>query len=185
MTQNPGLLEPSTLISGVYFKPIRAFPDNRGRFREAFRKEWFPWVNFDQIQSNHSESKAGVLRGLHYHLNQIDFWYVTHGMIRVGMVDLRENSPTHLATQVIDIGEDNQRGVFIPEGVAHGFYALTDASMIYYVNQYYGSGEDENGVAWDDPDLNVPWNVQETPILSPRDVANPRLRDIAVEKRPR
>ncbi|MDX2161632.1 MAG: dTDP-4-dehydrorhamnose 3,5-epimerase [bacterium] len=184
-TQSTPLLQESSLIAGVYFKTIRAFPDNRGRFREAFRKEWFPGVAFDHLQSNHSESVAHVLRGLHYHLHQVDYWYVTRGMIRVGLADLRPSSPTYRAAQTVDLGDDHQVGVFIPEGVAHGFYALTEVSLIYYVNQYYTDGSDENGVAWDDPDLAVPWNIDGVPILSPRDVQNPRLQAIPPEKLPR
>lgn len=185
MTQSAHGLQESTAIQGVYFKPIRAFPDNRGIFREAFRREWFPWVNFDQIQSNHSVSHAGVVRGLHYHFKQIDFWYVTSGVIRVGMVDLRASSPTFMKSQTLEIGDTNEIGVFIPEGVAHGFYAVTNASMIYYVNQHYTDGSDENSVAWNDPDLGVAWNISGDPIVSPRDADAPRFRDLPPEKQPK
>jgi len=177
-------IQPHPLINGVMLVMVRAFSDDRGRFREAFRREWFPSADFTQLQSNHSESKAGVLRGLHYHLRQVDYWYVPTGTIRVGLADLRPSSPSYRQTATLDVGESASLGVFIPEGVAHGFYALTDASMIYYVNQYYDGGSDENGVIWDDPDLGVVWNVTAPPILSPRDETNLRWRDIAAEKLP-
>ena len=84
---------------------------------------------------------------------------------------------------VLDIGETNTIGLFIPCGVAHGFYALTDATLMYVVNQYYDGGADENGVAWNDPELGVAWGV-DSPILSPRDQHNPLLKDIPADKKP-
>jgi dTDP-4-dehydrorhamnose 3,5-epimerase len=166
----------STQIAGVYTVPIRVFSDERGRFMETFRHEWFPWIDWTNTQSNRSDSKAGVLRGLHFHRKQVDYWYVIDGRIRVGMVDLRRSSPTFMATQTLEIGEDNNLGVFIPIGVAHGFLALTDATLTYHVNQYYDGG-DEFGVAWDDPDVALDWGVTE-PMLSPRDQHNRRLHEL-------
>lgn len=174
MQNSPAQL--STLIDGVYTVPIRVFPDERGAFMETFRREWFPWVNWDKMQSNRSDSKANVLRGLHFHARQVDYWHVTRGSVRAVMVDLRASSPTFRAVEVIEIGEANNTGLFIPEGVAHGFLALTDATLTYIVNNYY-DGNDEFGVAWNDPDLNIDWGTQ-TPIISDRDAANPRFKDI-------
>ncbi|MCB0129271.1 MAG: dTDP-4-dehydrorhamnose 3,5-epimerase family protein [Caldilineaceae bacterium] len=166
----------SDLIQGVKFTRLRAFGDDRGRFLETFRKEWFPERTWAIFQTNRSDSAAGVLRGLHYHFKQVDYWYVPSGKVRVGLADLRQGSPTFQATQVIELGDHNQMGVFIPVGVAHGFYALTDATLTYLVDNYY-DGADELGVAWDDPTLNVAWDAQ-APLLSTRDQANPRFRDI-------
>jgi dTDP-4-dehydrorhamnose 3,5-epimerase len=185
-TKEPHLMTtpaiPSTLIEGVYTMPIRAFADERGRFMETFRREWFPWINWDKMQSNRSESKANVLRGLHYHFWQIDYWYVVNGDIRVGMVDLRPSSPTYMAVETLEIGEHNNVGVFIPVGVAHGFVALTDATLTYLVNNYY-SGADERGVAWNDPTINIPWGI-ENPLISDRDKQNRLLKDIPQDERP-
>ena len=172
----PSPAQPSEIIHGVYTVPIRAFEDSRGRFMETFRLEWFPHVNWSRLQSNRSESKAGVLRGLHYHLRQVDYWTVPSGLVRVGLADLRPSSPTYKATQVLEIGNGTEIGLFIPTGVAHGFVALTDATLVYIVNQYYDNGADENGVAWD-PDLGIDWGIV-APELSPRDQNHPRLRDI-------
>jgi dTDP-4-dehydrorhamnose 3,5-epimerase len=174
----------SKLISGVFIAELQAFSDERGRFMETFRKEWFPQRSWDVFQTNRSDSAAGVLRGLHYHHNQVDYWYVVDGVIRVGLADIRPSSPTYMHTQTIEMSEQNNLGLFIPCGVAHGFLALTDATHTYIVDNYYNGGADENGVAWNDPDLGVAWGV-ENPILSGRDAANPRLRDIPAEKRPR
>ena len=102
--------------------------------------------------------------------------------VRVGLADLRQESLTVGASETLEIGDSNEMGVFIPSGVAHGFYALTDATLTYIVDNYY-DGADELGVAWDDPELSVPWNA-ESPILSPRDRQNPRWREIPMEKMP-
>ncbi|MDK3162001.1 dTDP-4-dehydrorhamnose 3,5-epimerase [Kamptonema cortianum] len=170
-------------IEGVFLAPIVSFADERGRFMETFRRDWFPWVNWDSMQANRSESKANVLRGLHYHHRQIDYWHVVSGVVRVGLADLRPTSPTYRATHTLEIGDNNNIGVFIPVGVAHGFYAVTNAVLTYLVNNYY-DGSDENGVAWDDPDLGIDWGVS-SPLLSQRDQRNPRLRDISPENLPR
>lgn len=174
---------PSNVIQGVYTVVIRAFEDDRGRFMETFRREWFPWINWERLQCNRSDSKAGVLRGLHFHFNQIDYWYVPRGLVRVGMVDLRPSSPTFMATHTMEIGEKHNLGVFIPVGVAHGFYAVTDATLTYMVNNYY-DGADERGVAWNDPEIGLDWGVS-SPLLSPRDQKNRFWRDIPAGERPK
>lgn len=179
----PDIIHESTDIAGVYTVSIRAFADERGQFMETFRREWFPWIDWSHIQSNRSDSKAGVLRGLHFHRKQVDYWYAMNGRIRAGMIDLRRSSPTYMASCVLEIGEENNLGLFIPVGVAHGFYALTDATLTYLVNQYY-DGADELGIAWNDPDLDLDWGIDQPPVLSPRDQKNPRLCDIAAELLP-
>jgi dTDP-4-dehydrorhamnose 3,5-epimerase len=173
----------STRIQGIQVVTFKSFADERGRFVETFRTAWFPQRRWDIIQSNRSDSKANVLRGLHYHFYQVDYWYVVRGTIRAGLVDIRPDSPTYGVSETIEMGDDRQIGLFIPIGVAHGFLTLTDATLTYIVDNYY-DGDDEHGVAWNDPELNVPWGV-ERPLISPRDAANPRLRDILPEKLPR
>jgi dTDP-4-dehydrorhamnose 3,5-epimerase len=175
-------IEESKNISGVYIAKLQMFGDERGRFLETFRKEWFPQRSWNIVQTNRTDSKVGVLRGLHYHHEQVDYWYVQQGRIRAGLVDLRPSSATYLCTQLIEMGGSDEIGLFIPIGVAHGFLALTDVVHTYVVDNYY-NGRDENGVAWNDPDINLDWGVTE-PLLSPRDLQNPRLRDIPVDNLP-
>lgn len=170
-------IEESATISGVYLARLRAFGDERGRFMETFRKEWFPQRSWDIVQMNRSDSQARVLRGLHFHHKQVDYWYVPAGRIRAGLVDLRPSSPTYLAAQTVEMGEENNVGLFIPIGVAHGFLALTAVTITYIVDNYY-NGTDELGVAWNDPALNLNWQLTITPILSGRDLANPLLANI-------
>jgi dTDP-4-dehydrorhamnose 3,5-epimerase len=176
-------IQESTLIQDVQIVTLQPFVDERGRFLEVFRREWFPQRSWEMIQSNRSNSKAGVLRGLHYHYHQVDYWYVVKGKIRAALADIRPDSLTYGATQVIEMGEENQLGVYVPIGVAHGFVALTDATLTYMVDKYY-DGSDEHGVAWNDPDLALPWGV-ETPTLSPRDAVNLFLKDIPADKLPK
>ncbi|PID86844.1 MAG: dTDP-4-dehydrorhamnose 3,5-epimerase [Chloroflexi bacterium] len=173
----------SQLISGVYIAKLKTFSDQRGQFVETFRKEWFPQRSWAIFQTNRVDSTKGVLRGLHYHHNQVDYWYVSQGIIRVGLADIRPSSPTYMQTQTIEMGGENNIGLFIPCGVAHGYTTLTAVTHNYIVDSYYNGGADENGVAWNDPELKVDWGVA-NPILSERDAANPRLRDIAPENLP-
>jgi dTDP-4-dehydrorhamnose 3,5-epimerase len=176
--------QPINAIADVLYTPLRAFKDERGQFAETFRAEWFPQVSWAKFQTNRSDSVAGVLRGLHYHFHQVDYWVLTRGRIRVGLADLRPASPTYLQAHTLELSADEPAGLFIPIGVAHGFYALTDCTLTYIVNNYYGDGSDERGVAWDDPQLNVPWQVTTPPLLSPRDVQNRYLADIPADQRP-
>ncbi len=166
----------SKVIRGVKLARLQTWADERGRFLETFRKEWFPERSWDIVQTNCSYSQAHVLRGLHYHQRQVDYWFVPQGTIRMALVDLRRSSPTRGASQTLEIGDQNFTGVFIPVGVAHGFVALTDTTLTYLVDNYY-DGDDEYGVAWNDPALGVDWGVSE-PLLSVRDRQNPLLRDI-------
>ena len=182
MTNSPA--QPFPTIQGVQTVPLDAFGDERGRFMETFRIEWFPQADWGRLQSNRSDSAAGVLRGLHYHFNQVDYWLAMRGRIRVGLVDLRRSSPTYLASASLDLGEDKPLGLFIPEGVAHGFAALTDCTLMYIVNNYYDGGADEYGIAWDDPQADIDWGIA-NPALSQRDQNNPLIADIPSAAQPK
>lgn len=175
-------IHPFVPIEGVKVADLIVRRDERGQFIETFRKEWFPERTWQVIQTNRSDSVAGVLRGLHYHHRQVDYWYVPAGQIRVGLADLRPWSPTYLHSATIELGDTNPVGLYIPMGVAHGFVALTNATLTYLVDNYY-DGNDELGVAWNDPDLNVAWGV-EAPLLSPRDAQNLPLRQIPAHTLP-
>jgi dTDP-4-dehydrorhamnose 3,5-epimerase len=170
-------------IDGIQLVRLSAAADSRGRFTEIFRKEWFPQRSWDNIQMNRSESQAGVLRGLHYHFNQVDYWYLLAGAIRVGLVDLRPSSPTFRASFSWMLRAEDNAGIYIPVGVAHGFYALTDVTLLYVVDNYY-DGADEFGLAWNDPELGPDWEIAAQPTLSARDAANPFWSAIPAENRP-
>ena len=171
----------SGAIVGVYIVTPTSFGDARGRFVETYRRSWFP-DGREMVQGNRSDKAAGTIVGLHYHLHQSDYWYVPRGRAQVVLHDLREGSPTEGATLALEIGDENDQGVYIPPGVAHGFAALTDLTITYLVDQYY-SPDDELGIAWDDPEVGADWGVTD-PILSRRDQSNPRVADIPRGARP-
>lgn len=174
-------IEESERIAGVWVVSPQGFGDERGRFVETYRRSWFPQGR-EMVQANRSDRKSGAVVGLHYHLHQADYWYVTRGRARVVLHDLRSGSPTDGATLHLDLGDDDERGVFIPPGVAHGFAALRDLTLTYLVDGYYNPA-DELGVAWDDPEIGADWGVAE-PVLSARDRANPRRSALAPEHQP-
>lgn len=176
-----GVLE-STVISEVMIVVPQVFEDERGRFVETYRRSWFP-LGREMVQANRSDRRAGTVAGLHYHFHQSDYWYVARGRARVVLHDLRIGSPTEGATEVLEIGEHDDRGVFIPPGVGHGFAAVTDLTLTYLVDAYYNPA-DELGVAWDDPELAVDWGIAD-PVLSRRDLGNPRCSEIPDHLRPR
>jgi dTDP-4-dehydrorhamnose 3,5-epimerase len=156
--------------------------DERGRFVETYRRSWFP-MGREMIQANRSDKQQGAVVGLHYHLHQADYWYVLKGRARVILHDLREGSPSAGATMAMDLDGTEDRGLFIPPGVAHGFASLTDVLLWYLVDNYYNAA-DELGVAWDDPEIAADW-VLSDPVLSSRDRANPRRSEIDSAVRPR
>jgi dTDP-4-dehydrorhamnose 3,5-epimerase len=171
----------SDKIDGVYVVRLRSHPDDRGRFVETFRRRWIPGAR-EMVQANRSDSQPRVLRGIHYHLFQADYWYVPTGRSFTALVDLRPKSPTHKAVETLEMGEQNEVGVYIPPGVGHGFYALTPVVMTYLVDQEF-DGSDEFGVRYDDSTLAVAWPEGER-IVSDRDKANPALADIPAENLP-
>jgi dTDP-4-dehydrorhamnose 3,5-epimerase len=165
-----------TDIAGVYLVPLTTHPDDRGSFTEDYRRAWIPEMR-EMVQGNISISRASVIRGLHFHRAQADWWCFYRGRAMVGLYDLRTGSPTEGRKGEIGIDTaEALQGLYIPRGVAHGFCAETDVMLHYMVDNYY-TGHDEFGVAWDDPDIGISWPVTD-PILSDRDLSNPRLTEI-------
>ena len=173
---------PSKIVADVVTIVPDVHGDDRGRFVETYRRQWLP-LGREMVQANRSEKQAGAVVGLHYHLHQADYWYMLRGRARVVLHDLREGSDTDGATEVLDLDGDEDRGLFIPPGVAHGFAALSDLLLWYLVDGYYNP-DDELGLAWDDPEVGADWGVVD-PVLSTRDQANPRRQEIPPALRPR
>jgi dTDP-4-dehydrorhamnose 3,5-epimerase len=162
-------------IEGVQLVGLTVFADERGSFTESYRREWFD-AGREMVQANVSRSKAGVLRGLHVHRRQADCWFIVDGEAFVALHDLRAGSPTAGVTATMTLTSAEPAALFIPPGVAHGFYAVTDVVLQYLVDEYF-DGSDEHGIAWNDPDLAIAWPAAD-PVLSERDRANPSLAAI-------
>jgi dTDP-4-dehydrorhamnose 3,5-epimerase len=157
-------------IYGVNLINAKSYADHRGRLVQVLQASG---LSARFLQANHSHSVRHVLRGLHYHRRQIDWWYVACGSARVALVDVRrrvERPPV----RVIELRSDDPTVLQIPAGVAHGFLALSDIDLIYLVSEEY-DGTDEFGIAWNDPSLAIPWGI-DRPILSARDRDNPELK---------
>jgi dTDP-4-dehydrorhamnose 3,5-epimerase len=135
------------------------------------------------VQANLSSSAQGVLRGLHYHRRQLDYWIVVGGRALVALVDVRPvlaDETAHALVELRELGVGET--VTIPTGVAHGFLAMEPLQLMYLVTNEY-DGSDELGFAWDDPAVGVPWpgltgTPDGRPILSDRDLSNPTLADL-------
>lgn len=178
-------------IPGVRWGRVVSHGDNRGSFRELWRASWFPDLDAGRagspdprfVQANLSTSAPGVLRGLHLHRRQLDYWIVAGGRALVALVDIRPLLEERGPAPIVEMRElDTGRTVEIPIGVAHGFLALDALSLVYLVTGEY-DGSDELGFAWDDPVAGVPWpavadSPDGRPILSGRDGGNPPLLDL-------
>ena len=170
------MTELSTVIPGLRLFDLTVFADERGSFCEAFKASRVgpgPWV-----QWNVSRSKAGVVRGLHLHRQQIDYWHIVSGSATAAVVDRRKDSPTFGRSLCIPLCGDRPQTLLIPTGVLHGFRAQTDLVLMYLLDSEYNPA-DELGVRWNDPALRLPpeWYAGTGATLSPRDAKAPMLGD--------
>lgn len=156
-----------------------AFLDERGFFKETFRREDFEKVlghTFLYVQENHARSKKGVLRGIH-----VAPWnkmvYVPRGEVLSVLVDLRTDSPTFKKWISVKLGEENRVKLFVPSGIGNAYLVLSDmADYEYQVDQYWQPGM-EVGIRWDDPELGINWSITD-PILSDKDKNAPSLNEL-------
>ena len=172
-------------IPDVILIEPKVFEDERGFFMETYKKEEFEKVGItgEFVQDNHSKSKYGVLRGLHFQREpyaQAKIVRCVRGAIYDVAVDLRKNSPTFGNYVGVNLSEDNRYQLYIPRGFAHGFLVLSDAAEIFYKADSIYAPNYEDGLIWNDPDVNIPWPIN-NPILSPKDQQLPTLR-VLIEK---
>ncbi len=167
-------------IPGVLILTPQVFGDERGFFLESYNRKVFKraGIERDFVQDNHSKSSRGVLRGLHYQRNfpQGKLIRVLQGEVLDVVVDIRRGSPTFSKWISILISAENKRQVWIPEGMAHGFVVLSETAEFFYKVTDYYHPEDEAGVRWDDPQLNIDWQVK-TPQLSEKDAKLPLMAE--------
>lgn len=158
-----------TKLRDVFLFEPRVFGDERGFFMESFNARVFEEMigrNVNFVQDNHSKSRKGVLRGLHYQTSKTQgkLVRVVRGKVLDVIVDLRVNSPTFKQWQSFELSEDNKRQLWIPEGYAHGFLTLTDEVEFLYKTTDYYAPEYEVSILWNDPELAIDWGgeVDET-----------------------
>ena len=152
------------MIDGIKIVEPKIFIDERGFFFEVFSKKNFieKDINIDFIQANHSKSKKGVLRGVHFQSknSQSKLVRIILGSILDIAVDLRRESNTFGKYFSIEISKKNRKMLFIPKGFAHGFLSLeNDTEIEYFCDEYY-SPEFDSGILWNDKDINIEWNFE-------------------------
>ncbi|WP_334157667.1 dTDP-4-dehydrorhamnose 3,5-epimerase [Oryzomicrobium sp.] len=173
---------PSTIPDVIRFEP-KVFGDERGFFFESFNAREFAkatGLEAQFVQDNHSRSRQGVLRGLHYQLApkaQGKLVRVTEGEVFDVAVDIRRGSPTFGQWVGEILSAENKRQLWIPAGFAHGFAVLSENAEFLYKTTDYWSPEHERCIRWDDPTLAIPWPVPGTPLVSDKDRQGFNLRD--------
>ncbi len=171
-----------TAIPDVIIIEPKIFADQRGFFLESYQKERFLEAGIDAsfVQDNHSQSQQGVLRGLHYQIQQPQgkLIRVIAGEIFDVAVDIRKNSPT-FGNWVGDyLSAENKKMLWIPTGFAHGFYVTSPEAEVLYKSTDYYAPQWERTIAWNEPTIHIEWPLEDTtPILSPKDTSGKLLAD--------
>ena len=160
-----------TEIKGVFVIEPRVFPDQRGYFFEAWKKEEFEQHvgHVDFIQDNESKSSRGVLRGLHYQkgdASQAKLVRVVKGAVLDVAVDLRRDSATFGRHVMVELTDENKRQLFIPRGFAHGFLVLSDEAVFTYEVDNVYCPQQEASIRFDDPELGIAWPMDMAEVLT-------------------
>ena len=164
----------STAIPEVLIIEPKVFGDARGFFYESFNQQAFneaTGTNHKFVQDNHSRSSRGVLRGLHYQIQQPQGKLVraARGAVFDVAVDVRKASPTFGKWVGVELSEDNHRQLWVPPGFAHGFVVLSEsADFLYKTTDYYAPAY-ERSIAWNDPAIGIEWPLSAEPSLSAKD----------------
>lgn len=169
-----------TKLSGVLIIEPKVFGDHRGFFKETFNSQRYKelaGIDLTFVQDNHSRSRKGVLRGLHFQKTkpQGKLVSVTSGAVFDVAADINPASPTYGQYVGVELSEDNHRQLWVPPGYAHGFVVISDeVDFVYKCTDYYDPS-DEGGVAWDCSLLNIDWPVDDVQ-LSDKDKAYAGLK---------
>ena len=172
---------PLAIPDVVLIEPM-VFGDARGFFFESFNQKAFDeatGTNFQFVQDNHSRSGRGVLRGLHYQVQQPQgkLVRVVRGAVWDVAVDIRRNSPTFGRWVGAELSEDNQRQLWVPPGFAHGFVVLSESADFLYKTTDYYAPQHERCIAWNDAQLAIAWPYAGEPVLSAKDQAGKPLAE--------
>lgn len=177
----------ATSLPGVLLLEPKVFGDARGFFLEIWQAERYRAAGMPApfVQDNHSRSRRGVLRGLHYQLVQPQgkLVWVTRGAVFDVAVDVRRGSPQFGRWFGCVLDDENHRQLYIPPGFAHGFCVLSEEADFFYKCTDYYHPQSERGIAWDDPDIGIEWPLREVS-LSGKDQQNRRLNAQAPEDLP-
>jgi dTDP-4-dehydrorhamnose 3,5-epimerase len=164
-----------TAIADVLVIEPKVFGDDRGWFFESFNEKGFSVVVGEKVsfvQDNHSSSKKGVLRGLHYQMEQTQgkLVRVCHGAVFDVAVDLRQSSPTFGQWVGVELSAENKKQLWIPAGFAHGFLVLSESAEFLYKTTDYWHAASEQCIVWNDAVLNIQWpDIGMQPLLNPKD----------------
>ena len=171
----------TTLKDCVIIEP-KVFGDERGFFLETFQSDRYAelaGISLPFVQDNHSRSSKGVLRGLHFQKTkpQGKLVRVVRGEVYDVAVDIRSGSPTYGQWEAVILSEENKTQFWVPPGFAHGFVVLSDTADFEYKCTDYYDPSDEGSLLWNDPDLNIPWPI-DNPKLSEKDANASALADL-------
>jgi dTDP-4-dehydrorhamnose 3,5-epimerase len=171
-----------TKIDGVLILKPKVFPDERGFFFESYSEKNFleEGLFLDFVQDNISFSKKGTIRGLHYQVGEFaqgKLCQVLSGKVIDVAVDVRFNSPTFGEHVAVELSGENHNQIWIPPGFAHGFSVLSDTAIFHYKCTSFYSKPDERAILFNDPDLNIDWQVNALNI-SPKDLQGKSFKDI-------
>ena len=163
-----------TAIPEVLIIEPKVFGDARGFFYESFNQKVFneaTGLSLNFVQDNHSRSAQGVLRGLHYQIQQPQgkLVRVVRGAVFDVAVDIRKASPTFGKWVGVELSEDNHRQLWVPPGFAHGFVVLSESADFLYKTTDYYAPEFERCIAWNDPAIGIGWPYEGIPLLSGKD----------------
>jgi dTDP-4-dehydrorhamnose 3,5-epimerase len=173
----------TTSIPDIILIEPRVLGDERGFFMETYRFERFLAAGIPShfVQDNHSGSRRGTLRGLHYQINQAQGKLVRaiFGEIFDVAVDLRRSSATFGRWEGQYLSAENKLQLWIPPGFAHGYYVLSEWAEVMYKTTDYYALQWERVLLWNDPEIGIEWPIQpgEQPIISPKDIQGKRIRE--------
>lgn len=174
-----------TRLDGPILIEPEVFGDERGFFCETYRQSVFGefGIQEEMIQDNHSRSRHGIVRGMHFHIGKgvAKLVRCSRGAILDVVVDIRRGSPTFGEWESFELTDDNMHIVYCPIGFAHGFCTLSDVADVLYKQSSYYSAEVERGIKYDDPDVAIAWPAGLELVPSQRDASAPLLRDLADE----
>lgn len=174
-----------TSIKDVYIIEPKKLGDERGYFMETYKEDAFKAAGLDYtfVQDNQSKSRAGVLRGLHFQKQypQAKLVRCIEGEVFDVCVDLRKNSPTYGKWEGVILSAEKGNQFMVPRGFAHGFVVLSETATFCYKCDELYHPEDEGGIMWNDPNINVKWPDIKEVILSEKDKKHPLLKDCKIE----